>query len=402
MADQISTTPVVADVLEPVVWSSLDKYELSAILAVNIGSFLFACLLLRIIWPPPTQEEVKQQKELELRINEVKKSYSSMNNRGVQREQVECLEGDSAGSYDAPWTDTFDLIFLIVMSSFLFILVVWTQLTRPELWTNPWFWLEQIPKVLLMMSVSIAGGFLCRYFCEIDEKGYILTNRQSAFKVNYTRKLQHFAAYLVPLLMHTNASGAGKGPLTLAWGNWVTLLGFLILIKPIRERFTFVMLQFNALDRPEDRPNTLSWIVGGNILPGCAMIILFRWLFSWTDQQDLSYIFIFITGIGDGLAEPVGIYLGKHKYWTTSCFGDRRYQRSFEGSSCVFLSSIIFTSLLWYVFKSPYQFWTAMIILPPLMTYSEATSPHTIDTPFLMGLGGLSLFAISHMSVLWL
>jgi len=237
---------------------------------------------------------------------------------------------------------------------------------------------------------------------KLTKKGYIITNRQSAFKVNYTRKLQHFAAYLVPLLMHTSAAGSAKGPLTLAWGNWVTLLGFLILIKPLRERFTFVMLQFNSLDRPEDRPNTISWIVGGNILPGCFMIILFRWLYSWTDQQDLSYIFIFITGIGDGLAEPVGIYLGKHKYWTNSCFGDRRYQRSFEGSACVFLSSIIFTTLLWYVFKTPWQFWTAMIVLPPLMTYSEATSPHTIDTPFLMGLGGLSLFAISHMSVLWL
>lgn len=66
------------------------------------------------------------------------------------------------------------------------------------------------------------------------------------------------------------------GPLTLSWANWFTLLGFLILIKPIRERSTFFMLQFNSLDRPEDRPNTLSWIVGGNILPGCIMIIFFK------------------------------------------------------------------------------------------------------------------------------
>jgi len=171
MADQISTSPVASDVISPVVWPALDKYELSAMLAVNIGAFLISCLLLRIVWPPPTQDEVKQQKELELRINEVKKTYSSMNNRVVQREQVECLEGDSAGSYDAPWTDTFDLIFVIIMSAFLVILIGWTQLSHPELWTNPWFWMEQIPKVLLMMTVSIVGGCLCRYFCEIDEKG---------------------------------------------------------------------------------------------------------------------------------------------------------------------------------------------------------------------------------------
>merc|ERR1719334_3061394 len=36
------------------------------------------------------------------------------------------------------------------------------------------------------------------------------------------------------------------------------MIGFLVLIKPIRERFDFFMLQFNSLDRPEDRPNTLQ------------------------------------------------------------------------------------------------------------------------------------------------
>jgi len=162
------------------------------------------------------------------------------------------------------------------------------------------------------------------------------------------------------------------------------------------------MLQFNSLDRPEDRPNTLSWIVGGNILPGCILIILFRFLYSYTDQQDMTYIFIFITGMGDGLAEPVGIYFGRHKYWTASCFGDRKYQRSWEGSMCVFVSSIVFTSIYYWTFKSPFQFWSAMIVLPPLMAYSEATSPHTIDTPFLMGLGGLALFLISHIEIFWM
>ncbi len=64
--------------------------------------------------------------------------------------------------------------------------------------------------------------------------------------MNYTRKLQHFAAYLVPLLLHTRAAAAIRGPLTLSWGSFVTMLGFLVLIKPLRERFTFFMLQFNV------------------------------------------------------------------------------------------------------------------------------------------------------------
>lgn len=299
-----------------------------------------------------------------------------------------------------PWTQTFDLVFLILMGVLLAGLIVWTEYTHPELWTNYLFWFEQTPKVALMIFVSLLGGLMCRYFCRVDEKGYIITSKADVFKVNYTRKLQHFAAYLIPLLMHTHAAGF-EGPLTLTWGNWFTMLGFLILIKPLREASTFVMLQFNSLDRPEDRPNTISWIVGGNILPGCIMIIFFKWLFSFNGQQDMVYIFVFITGLGDGLAEPVGIYLGKHKYWTTSCFGDRKYQRSWEGSACVFISGIIFVSLFWYTFESALQFWIALAIVPPAMAYAEATSPHTIDTPFLMGVGGGLLYIISHIDITW-
>lgn len=289
-----------------------------------------------------------------------------------------------------------------MMTIFLMIISIWTTFVAPHLWTTAGFWYEQLTKFAVMCCVSCIGGALCRYFCQVDSKGYVITNKSSAFKVNYTRKLQHFAAYLVPLLLHTGAVKNVPSPLALAWGNWFTMLSFLILIKPLRERFSIIMLQFNSLDRPEDRPNTLNWIIGGNILPGALMVMFFRWLYSYSGQQDLTYIFVFITGVGDGLAEPIGIYFGKHKYWTKGLGSSRRYQRSWEGSACVFLSSIIFTSMLWYTFASAAQFWCAIILLPGLMAYAEATSPHTIDTPFLMGIGGIVLWLISHIEVLWI
>jgi len=240
-------------------------------------------------------------------------------------------------------------------------------------------------------------GLVCRYFCKVDENGYIITNKDSRFKVNYTRKLQHFAAYTIPLFVHSGE----HGPISLVWGYWFTLLGFLVLIKPIRENSLFFMLQFNSLDRPEDRPNTLLWIVAGNVVPGQILIVIFRYLFSFTNQQDLVFIFIMITGVGDGLAEPVGIAWGRHKYWTSGLFSERKYQRSLEGSACIFLSGFIFCSCYWYAFSNPWQMWTAAIIVSPAMTYAEATSPHTIDTPFLMGVGGLLLVAITHFHVTW-
>lgn len=222
-----------------------------------------------------------------------------------------------------------------------------------------------------------------------------MTNESSTFKVNYTRKLQHFAAYAVPLFVKTPESCNCAGPLEDAWGDFITLLGFLVLIKPVRENISFFMVQFNSLDRPEDRPHTLKWIIAGNIIPGTLLIIFFRWLYAATGQESLALIFVFITGIGDGLAEPVGITWGRHKYKTRGCFSPHKYTRSWEGSACVFLSGMVFPSMCYASFANATQFWVAFCVLPPTMAYAEATSPHTMDTPFLMGLGGLILYAVS-------
>lgn len=35
-----------------------------------------------------------------------------------------------------------------------------------------------------MMFVSWLGGLICRHYCETDDKGYIITNKNSAFKVS--------------------------------------------------------------------------------------------------------------------------------------------------------------------------------------------------------------------------
>ena len=196
---------------------------------------------------------------------------------------------------------------------------------------------------------------------------------------------------MVPLLIKSHF----KGPLALAWGDFFTMIGFLVLIKPVRERFSFFMLQFNALDRPEDRPHTLKWIIAGNIAPGLVILLFFKWLLG--EEGALTFIIVFITGIGDGLAEPVGITWGQHKYMTSSCFSSRKYTRSWEGSACVFLSAMIFPAFQYANFENFTQVALAMLILPPTMAYGEATAPHTMDTPVLMIGCGLILFAITRL-----
>ncbi len=193
-----------------------------------------------------------------------------------------------------------------------------------------------------MIPILFCGGLVCRYFCPTDENGYIITNKSSQFKVNYTRKIPLFCTHVVPLLLTlvNKNNSIGSDTLNLSWHYYFTSLSILILIKPLRERFSFLMIQFNCIDRPEDRPNTLFWLIVCNSIPSHAVTIFFRWLYPFTGLSPyLTNIFVLVNVVGDGLAEPVGVYFGKHRYKTRGCFNKTQYERSFEGSSCVVLST---------------------------------------------------------------
>jgi dolichol kinase len=349
--------------------------ELYDALYITGGTFIFFVAVF-YFWPAPPKVEKKKE------------------NKGANKGKT-LSAGEVAGDYNEDWTKTFDMAFLLFMMGTLAILIVATYFVKPELFTNSTFWIYQLPKPAVMMGVSCLCGLLCRCLCPFDEAGYIITAKTSWFKVNYTRKVQHFAAYFIPLVIQQPDSCNCSGTLETAWGQWITLLCFLVMIKPLREApciGTFFMLQFNSLDRPEDRPYTLKWIIAGNILPGFFMILFFRYLFAPTNQEALVLIFVFVTGLGDGLAEPVGITFGRHKYKTRSCTEARKYERSYEGSACVFLSGMLFTAMEYHAFKNSHQFWATFIVMGPVMAVAEATSPHTMDTPFLMGLGGLIIY----------
>ncbi|CAB1096207.1 unnamed protein product [Ectocarpus sp. CCAP 1310/34] len=363
---------------------------------------------------------------------------------------------------------------VLVTVAWLAVNIGLTLWIHPTLFQNAQFWVLQVPKLACMIVVSVLAGSLCRYFCPADDTGYIMTSKNSWFKVNgqttailrlfpyfvpvldappslvvlhfslfsrlviyfflyfcwfqvnYTRKVQHFAAYLVPLLFRPSPDCYCTGTLELSWGVWVTLIGFLVMIKPIREAIPLFMLQFNGLDRPEgetatntntnnsawisgplatlpvgassrcpqDRPHTLEWIIKYNIWPGEIMIVFFAHLFRQSYQRDLVYILVFVTGVGDGLAEPVGIWLGKHKYMVRSCDADKYYERSFEGSCCVFVVTVATIIMVFTSFATFWQFLVALLTLPMALTLAEAFSPHTMDTPFIMGVGGAMLYAI--------
>ncbi|KAI9983536.1 hypothetical protein PInf_007601 [Phytophthora infestans] len=382
-------TPEPLNTFVPKNWThELTVAEGATLVALPLIALVLIYVLLRIVWKVPDSPELPQH---------TFPSYGSVTSeedslRPVRRPKSSLVEeGEVAGDYRKHWNGTFDLAFLLGMIVYACVMLVLTFFYEPQWLHETRFWMMQLPKLVVMMVVSLFGGIICRCFCDVDEKGYIMTNKSSKFKVNYTRKLQHFAAYMVPLVIKSEYSG----PIALAWGDFFTMMGFLVLIKPIREHSKFFMLQFNSLDRPEDRPNTLKWIIVGNIAPGMFILMFFKWLFA--AQGALTFILVFITGIGDGLAEPVGITWGRHKYKTRSCFSKNKYTRSWEGSACVFLSGLVFPALQYDAFDNFWQVLLSMLILAPTMAYAEATAPHTMDTPVLMIGCGVILYAIVNL-----
>ncbi|MBR2526625.1 hypothetical protein IKE67_09195 [bacterium] len=302
------------------------------------------------------------------------------------------MPGDSAGNYNEKWTKTFDLKFLIIWLVLFAFLLSWTIIFDPNLFNARHFFFKTAIKLFVMMLLALLGGMLCRHYCNTDDKGYITTSKNNWFKVNYTRKIQHFAAYLVPLLSPPTQP---FGILPHLWESLFVLFMFLVLIKPIREFSTFFMLQFNSLDRIEDRPNTLKWIVLGNMLPGLFIITVFKQIFeTHLHLPLLASVVVFTVAIGDGLAEPVGTYLGKKKYVVPSWNLKHRYVRSYAGSACVYIAALVFLFLFKGQFANPQEFWSAIILFPPIMTLSEAFAPHSMDTPIMMLVGFSLLFGI--------
>ncbi|GJM05410.1 MAG: hypothetical protein DHS20C09_14010 [marine bacterium B5-7] len=150
---------------------------------------------------------------------------------------------------------------------------------------------------------------------------------------------------------------------------------------------------FLSFDRPEDRPHTLLWL-STQIAASYLIIIPAIILFESNNIASLILIPILITGIGDGLAEPVGIRFGKHKYKTHALFSKIKYERSIEGSMCVLITSII-TIVIFHSSFTAAEFITALITIPIVMALTEACSPHTWDTPTLFLIGYLNLYLVS-------
>ncbi|MGR9115953.1 MAG: hypothetical protein ACU85E_09320 [Gammaproteobacteria bacterium] len=231
----------------------------------------------------------------------------------------------------------------------------------------------------LLFSLEYINGLIVKY---------------QQVKVNYTRKINHFALFFTPQLL-MNFFPYEQTEVTLVLGSVLTLLSLLIFLNPIRQSLPILATMFLSFDRPEDRPHTLFWLITQFLGSYIVLAVVTFYLAKYNAFELLS-IPILINGIGDGLAEPVGIRFGKHHYQTRALFTSKKYVRSIEGSACVFVTSILVVYFSNYPFTA-LQFVIAITTLPILMTLAEALSPHTWDSPLLYGTGGMTLIGVLNL-----
>lgn len=138
-------------------------------------------------------------------------------------------------------------------------------------------------------------------------------------------------------------------------------------------------------------PDTLIFQVTEDLLRFLIYIPFKLFVANRFSAPEIIFIPIAVNNIGDGLAEPVGVAFGKHKYTTTALyhkgkFFKSKFTRSYEGSSCVFITTLIVVAANYKSFNTN-QFWETFTVLPFLMTIAEAKAPHTNDGPFLALIG---------------
>jgi len=242
------------------------------------------------------------------------------------------------------------------------------------------FWLIEVSKIVVLYSVGYLLGLW------VQNKGV---------KVNYTRKVIHFFFFFTPLYLET-VFPFEASTFTFICSGLVYIVFLFLLCKPIRSKSLFLSTVFASIDRPEDRPFTITWIWTQLVATYIVLAFMLQWLGVY-DKQILILITVLVNAIGDGLAEPVGVRFGRHKYRTRALFTERTYTRSLEGSMCVFLTGIV-SVLLLSDHLTPVQVNIGLLIIPITMTIAEAFSPHTWDGPFLYLAGGVSTVLVLELS----
>lgn len=215
--------------------------------------------------------------------------------------------------------------------------------------------------------------------------------RAGQMRVHDTRKVMHFCLFLAPVAIGAVLQHE-RTPIVFALSGLSFLISLLVLVEPIRRRVPLLETAFAAIDRPEDRPHSLAWMIT-QLLGDYAAISLSAWWLAGYGHPQLIFVVALAICFGDGLAEPIGVRYGRHRYPVPSLARGRQYHRSVEGSAVVLLASLAVVLACGSQFPTG-TFVAAAIALPIALTLAEALAPHTWDGPVMYLVGGATMVGV--------
>jgi len=216
-----------------------------------------------------------------------------------------------------------------------------------------------------------------------------------------TRKVIHFFSFTLPFVL-PDFIPFDKTITTYMLTGCAVFIAYIPLIESIRKESTILKLAFLSFDRKED-PFTLFWAVSQSATAFVVILPMNLYTTKVLGYPSFNIIAIMTVALGDGLAEPIGVNFGYHKYKTRAIFTDQIYTRSIEGSLCVFfacLLSILAVTLIppghnpW----SPLQMCFAILLIPIISTITEAIAPHSWDNALILLVSGLGVIITFHIS----
>ena len=312
--------------------------------------------------PEPVQNNINDEDAIELQV-------VPSNSLIEDQEQKEQKENTFLSDDDVPFLNPgLYILIYISFSLFFIILSIITHFVLEPHQIKTLIYQKIIIYSPISILIYLNGKYVVGYY---------------EVKVNYTRKFNHILGWLIPYILDI-VINFDDSAMSSIWNGFFFISILILWMKPTRAKDPTNILNmcYKGIDRPEDRPNTLKWMMIQN-MGLFVSLIPFIIIWDYLHIEHLIIIPLLILTFGDGLAEPVGIRFGKHKYKVYALCTNNQYQRSYEGSFVVYLSGIIIISILYQEFEL-IEFILNLIIVPVIATLTEAYSPHTLDNPLII------------------
>lgn len=188
------------------------------------------------------------------------------------------------------------------------------------------------------------------------------------------RKINHIAAFVGGSICF-----GWLAPEKARWSAFLAgtiLLGFVFLACLFRERKPF-SLAFAGNTRPDDSPHEAfyfwsSWLLSMLALLGIELLV-------WNPA--VTRLAALVVGIGDGIAEPIGVRFGRHIYEAPAFWKLTPSKRSLEGSAALALATFFSVAAV-LCFETNFDFPDSLATATTVTlgtTVVEAVTPHGFD-----------------------